>query len=207
MRLKLRVLGRDRRRQMGRENHAKEAPAATQGEGDEAALKAESASLQDRLLRALADAENTRRRTAQSAEAARQRTIADVMLEMLPILDNLQRAVAAARDRASEPSSMSVTGGGRATVAMVVTALQRFGVRKIETVGAAFDPSLHDAILEQDPSSERPGTIIGVMEDGYMIGDRLLRPARVIVAGRSSNRATPSNAAEPQTASVNGTAG
>ena len=142
---------------MGRENHAKEAPAATQGEGDEAALKAESASLQDRLLRALADAENTRRRTAQSAEAARQRTIADVMLEMLPILDNLQRAVAAASDRASEPSSMSVTEGVRATVAMLVTALQRFGVRKIETVGAAFDPSLHDAIMEQDLSSEPPG--------------------------------------------------
>jgi molecular chaperone GrpE len=190
---------------MGRENHAKEAPAATQGEGDEAALKAENASLQDRLLRALADAENTRRRTAQSAEAARQRTIADVMLEMLPILDNLQRAVAAASDRASEPSSMSVTEGVRATVAMLVTALQRFGVRKIETVGAAFDPSLHDAIMEQDLSSEPPGTIIGVIEDGYTIGDRLLRPARVIVAGRRSHTATNSDAEEPQTASANDT--
>ena len=78
---------------------------------------------------------------------------------------------------------------------MLLTALKRFGVRKIETVGAAFDPSLHDAILEQDPSSERPGTIIGVMEDGYMIEDRLLRPARVIVAGRNSDRATQSDAA------------
>src|ERR1700730_17751520 len=94
------------------------------------------------------------------------------MLEMLPILDNLQRAVAAASDRAFEPSSMSVTEGVRATVAMLVTALQRFGVRKRETVGAAFDPSLHDALMEQDPSSEPPGTIIGVIEDGYTIGDR-----------------------------------
>jgi molecular chaperone GrpE len=189
---------------MGRENHAKEAPAATQGERDEAALKAENASLQDRLLRALADAENTRRRAAQSAEAARQRTIADVILEMLPILDNLQRAIATASDRVSEPiASVSVTEGVRATVAMLVTALQRFGVRKIETVGAAFDPSLHDAILEQDPSSQPPGTIIGVIEDGYTIGDRLLRPARVIVAGRSSNRATPSDSAKPQTAAAN----
>jgi molecular chaperone GrpE len=59
----------------------------------------------------------------------------------------------------SEPiASVSVTEGVRATVAILVTALQRFGVRKIETVGAAFDPSLHDAILEQDPSSERPVT-------------------------------------------------
>jgi molecular chaperone GrpE len=191
---------------MGRENHAKEAPAVTQGERDEAALKAENASLQDRLLRALADAENTRRRAAQSAEAARQRTIADVILEMLPILDNLQRAIAAASDRASEPTgSMSVTEGVRATIAMLLTALKRFGVRKVESVGAAFDASLHDAILEQNSSSERPGTIIGVMEDGYMIEDRLLRPARVIVAGRSSH-ATNSDAAEPQTASANDTA-
>jgi molecular chaperone GrpE len=189
---------------MGRENHAKDALAATQGEGDEAALKAENASLQDRLLRALADAENTRRRAAQSAEAARQRTIADVVLEMLPILDNLQRAIAAASDRASEPTgSVSVTDGVRATEAMLLTALKRFGVRKVESVGAAFDPSLHDAILEQDPSSQPPGTIIGVIEDGYTIGDRLLRPARVIVAGRSSNRATPSDSAKPQTAAAN----
>jgi molecular chaperone GrpE len=192
---------------MGRENHAKEAPAATQGEGDEAALRAENASLQDRLFRALADAENARRRAAQSAEATRQRTIADVILEILPILDNLQRATAAASDRVSEPiASVSVTEGVRATEAMLLTALKRFGVRKLESVGAAFDPSLHDAILEQDSSSERPGKIIGVMEEGYMIEDRLLRPARVIVAGRASNRATPSDAAEPQTASGNGAA-
>ena len=190
----------------GAKTTRKRRPAATQGEGDEAALKAESASLQDRLLRALADAENARRRAAQSAEATRQRTIADVILEILPILDNLQRATAAASDRVSEPiASVSVTEGVRATEAMLLTALKRFGVRKIETVGAAFDPSLHDAILEQDPSSERPGTIIGVMEDGYMIEDRLLRPARVIVAGRRSHTATNSDAAEPQTASANDT--
>jgi molecular chaperone GrpE len=192
---------------MGRESHAKEAPAATQGDSDRATLKAENASLQDRLLRALADAENTRRRATQSAEAARQRTTADVMLEMLPILDNLQRAIAAASDRASEPTgSVSVIEGVRATEAMLVTALQRFGVRKVETVGTAFDPSLHDAIMEQDPSSEPPGTVIGVIEDGYMIEDRLLRPARVIVAGRNSDRATQSDAAKSQTASANDTA-
>jgi molecular chaperone GrpE len=192
---------------MGRENDANKASTASQGDSDRATLEAENASLQDRLLRALADAENTRRRAAQSAEAARQRTIADVILEMLPILDNLQRAIAAASDRVSVPiASVSVTEGVRATIAMLLTALKRFGVRKIETVGAAFDPSLHDAILEQDPSSERPGTIIGVIEDGYMIEDRPLRPARFIVAGRNSDRATQSDAAKAQTASANDTA-
>src|ERR1700730_1048468 len=119
---------------MGRENHAKDALAATQGEGDEAALRAENASLQDRLLRALADAENARRRAAQSAEATRQRTIADVILEILPILDNLQRATAAASDQPI--ASVSGTEGVRATEAMLLTALKRFGVRKLESVGA-----------------------------------------------------------------------
>src|ERR1700736_4484314 len=110
---------------MGRESHAKEAPAATQGDSDRATLKAENASLQDRLLRALADAENTRRRAAQSAEAARQRTIAHIMLEMLPIVHNLQRPIAAPSDRASEPTgSVSVIEGVRATEAMLATALQ-----------------------------------------------------------------------------------
>jgi molecular chaperone GrpE len=113
---------------MGRENQANKASTASQGDSDRATLEAENASLQDRLLRALADAENTRRRAAQSAEAARQRTIADVILEMLPILDNLQRAIATASDRVSEPiASVSVTEGVRATIAMLLTALKRFG--------------------------------------------------------------------------------
>src|ERR1700726_2504626 len=106
---------------MGRENQANKASTASQGDSDRATLEAENASLQDRLWRALADAENTRRRPAQSAEAARQRTIADVVLEMLPILDNLQRAIAAASDRASEPTGRgAVTDGVRATEAMLL---------------------------------------------------------------------------------------
>jgi molecular chaperone GrpE len=83
-------------------------------------------------LRALADAENSRRRAALSAETARRRTIADVMLEMLPILDNLQRASAAAGEQMVEPiGSASVTEGVRATIAMLATAIERFGVRKV----------------------------------------------------------------------------
>ena len=192
---------------MGPESQANQASTTTLGDGDQVALKVENASLHDRLLRALADAENTRRRAAQSAEAARQRAIADVMLEMLPILDNLQRAIAAASDRASEPTGgVSVIEGVRATEVMLVAALRRFGVRKVGSVGAVFDPSLHDAIMEQDPCAGPPGTIVGVLEEGYTIGDRLLRPARVIVAGRSADTATKSNSAEPQTASANDTA-
>jgi molecular chaperone GrpE len=76
----------------------------------------------------------------------------------------------------------------------------------VESLGAAFDPLLHDAIMKQDQSSEPPGTIVGVMEEGYTIGDQLLRPARVIVAGRSADTAAKSDSAEPQPASANDTA-
>jgi molecular chaperone GrpE len=186
---------------MGPESQANQASTTALGDGDQVALKAENASLHDRLLRALADAENTRRRAAQSAEAAR------VMLEILPILDNLQRAIAAANDRASEPTGgVSVIEGVRATEVMLVATLKRFGVRKVESVGAVFDPSLHDAIIEQDPGADPPGTIVGVMEEGYSIGDRLLRPARVIVAGRSLSAETKSDSSEPQPASPNAAA-
>jgi molecular chaperone GrpE len=192
---------------MSRESRANDASAATGDIVEEAALKAENASLHDRLLRALADAENTRRRAAQSAEASRQRTVADVILEMLPILDNLQRAIAAASDRGSDTTdSGSIAEGVRATEAMLVTALKRFGVLKVESLGAAFDPLLHDAIMKQDQSSEPPGTIVGVTEEGYTIGDQLLRPARVIVAGRSADTAAKSDSAKPQPASANDTA-
>src|ERR1700730_10914029 len=188
---------------MGHESQANDASAATHGDGDQAALEAENASLQDRLLR-LAVAENARRRGVQRADPARRRAIADVMVEMLPILDNLQRASAAAGEQMVEPiGSASVTEGVRATIAMRGTALERFGVRKVENLGAAFDPLLHDAIMEQDQSSEPTGTIVGVMVEGYTIGDQLLRPARVIVAGRSSNPGTKSNSAEPRPASTN----
>ena len=129
------------------------------------------------------------------------------MLEILPILDNLQRAIAAANDRASEPTGgVSVIEGVRATEVMLVATLKRFGVRKVESVGAVFDPSLHDAIIEQDPGADPPGTIVGVMEEGYSIGDLLLRPARVIVAGRSLSAETKSDSSEPQPASPNAAA-
>jgi molecular chaperone GrpE len=84
--------------------------------------------------------------TSALVEAARQRTIADVMLEILPIADNLQRAIAVVGDPASETTDgVSIIEGVRATDGMLVTALNRFGVRKVESLGATFDPLLHDA--------------------------------------------------------------
>ena len=77
--------------------------------------------------------------------------------------------------------------GVRAIARMLAQIFERFGIRKIEAVGARFDPSLHEAVMEVEDASVLGGTVVGVAEDGYTLNDRLLRPARVIVAKRRTD--------------------
>jgi molecular chaperone GrpE len=99
--------------------------------------------------------------------------------------------------------------GVRATEQMLMRALERFGIRKLAALGTPFDPTLHEAMMEVDDASSAPGTVASVMEDGYTIHDRLLRPVRVAVTKRSpsspsspsSDAATPR--AEPQSRASN----
>jgi molecular chaperone GrpE len=146
------------------------------------ALQAENASLRDRLLRALADAENVRRRAERAAAEARQYAIADFAREMLVVADNLQRAIMSAE--ADPDTDLSRLEGVRATERVLMATFERFGIRKIDAAGARFDPALHEAIMEVDDDMQPPGTVVEVLEDGYLIHDRLLRPARVVVAKR-----------------------
>ena len=153
---------------------------------DVARLLAENASLRDRLLRALADAENTRRRAERATADERQFAIAKFALEMLTVADDLQRTLDAAGERASPaPANQPLIEGVRATLSNLLQTLERFGVRRIEALGQRFDPYRHEAVMEADDPSKPPGAVVNVMQDGYMIGDRLLRPARVIVSRRS----------------------
>jgi molecular chaperone GrpE len=155
---------------------------------DAATLMAENASLRDRLLRALADAENTRRRAERAAVEAQQYTISDFARELLVVADNLQRTIAAADRHTPETvEDAALIEGVRATERILEHTLGRFGVRKIDALGARFDPTLHEAVMEVDDPSQPPGTVVRVVEDGYTIHDRLLRPARVFVARRGSN--------------------
>jgi molecular chaperone GrpE len=156
---------------------------------DAAALQAENEQLRDRMLRALADAENARRRAERSATEARQSAVADVVRELLPAADNLQRAIAAAEQH-GPTGDAALIEGVRATERMLMGVLERFGVRKIEALGARFDPHLHEAVMETDDHDHPPATVVGVVEDGYTIGDRLLRPARVIVAKQRADAPT-----------------
>jgi molecular chaperone GrpE len=152
---------------------------------DVATLVAENASLRDRLLRSLADAENTRRRAERTAEEARQYAISDFARDLLTVADNLQRTIAAAERHSPETvEDAALIEGVRATDRILQHTLERFGIRKIDALGRRFDPTLHEAVMEVDDYSQPPGTVVRVVEDGYTIHDRLLRPARVFIARR-----------------------
>jgi molecular chaperone GrpE len=152
---------------------------------DVATLVAENASLRDRLLRALSDAENTRRRAERTAEEARQYAISDFARDLLTVADNLQRTIAAAERHSPETvEDAALIEGVRATDRILQHTLERFGIRKIDALGRRFDPTLHEAVMEVDDYSQPPGTVVRVVEDGYTIHDRLLRPARVFIARR-----------------------
>lgn len=157
---------------------------------DVAALQAENASLQDRLLRALADAENVRRRADRAAEDARNFAVRDLSRELLTVVDNLRRAIAAAEDPAVDSAGTTpLVEGIKAIERSLITMLERFGVREIKAHGTSFDPLRHEAIMEVNDPGRAPGSVVDVMEDGYTIHDRLLRPAKVSV--------TPSRPAAP----------
>lgn len=149
---------------------------------DVASLQAENASLQDRLLRALADSENIRRRADRAAQDARNFAVTDLSRELLTVVDNLRRAIEAAEGQSGDAAGMSaLVEGIRAIEGSLMTSLHRVGVRRIEARDTPFDPSRHEAMMEVDDPARAPGSVVDVMEEGYTIHDRLLRPARVSV--------------------------
>ena len=165
---------------------------------DIAVLQAENASLQDRLLRALADAENVRRRADRAAQDARNFAVADLSRELLTVVDNLRRAIAAAEDPAVDSAgSAPLLQGIKAIERSLMTMLERFGVREIEARGTPFDPLRHEAIMEVDDPGRAPGSVVDVMEEGYTIHDRLLRPAKVSVT-RSRQASAVDELAQPE---------
>jgi molecular chaperone GrpE len=148
---------------------------------DVGTLLKENASLRDRLLRALADAENTRRQASRTAGDARRFAIADFARELLVVVDNLQRTIDAADGQAPlRRKNATLIEGVRSTLRFLLGTLERFGVRPIAALGERFDPNLHEAVMEVDDPA--PGTVAQVVEQGYTIHGRLLRPARVVVS-------------------------
>jgi molecular chaperone GrpE len=158
---------------------------APDGPADEAPqLAAEAASLKDQLLRALAETENLRRRSRRELEDAVKYAAAPVIKDLLAVADNLRRALDSVPDGAAEEHEQLKTliAGIELTEKELNAVFERHGIVKIEPLGERLDPHFHEAMYEiPDPASPN-GTVLRVIQAGYRLRDRLLRPAQVGVA-------------------------
>ena len=142
-----------------------------------AALQAERDEAIDRWKRTAADFDNFRKRATREREEFVTLANERLVKELLPILDDLERALVAA----TEHQEAALEDGVRLVHRALAGLLERNGLREIETAGA-FDPHVHEALLSQ-PSDAEEGSVIDVVQKGYRLGDRVVRPARVVVAG------------------------
>jgi molecular chaperone GrpE len=148
-------------------------------------LRAEVEAQKDRALRAMAEVENVRKRLERERDDARTYSVTRFARDMLTVADNLTRALAAFSPDArakSDDAVKAVLDGVDATARELAAALARHGVKPIQAAGQKFDPNLHQAIAEVPTRDAQPGTVVNVVQPGYLIGDRLLRPAMVTVA-------------------------
>lgn len=139
---------------------------------------AKSESQRDDMLRTLADYENSRKRAARDLEIERKFAHGKLAADLLPALDNLDRALAAAKQVGEQGPLVQ---GVMATQAQVLDILKRYGITLMETQGKPFDPNLHQAV-QMMPSKDPPNTIAQVLQQGFLIHDRVLRPASVVVS-------------------------
>ncbi|MCW2314601.1 molecular chaperone GrpE [Rhodoblastus acidophilus] len=148
------------------------------------ALIAENASLKDKALRTLAEMENLRRRTEKEVADAKIYGVTSFARDMLTFADNLRRSLdnVPADARESDPALKTFIEGIELTERDFLSRLQRHGVRKLEPKGQKFDPNFHEALFEIPDESVPTGTVAQVVEDGFAIGERVLRPAKVGVA-------------------------
>ena len=150
----------------------------------QASVQAEIATLKDQVLRAHAEMENVRKRAERERDEGARYSIAAFARDMVAIADNLRRAIDAVDPAAREndPALRALFDGVELTERTLEAALERHGVKRLDPKGRKFDPNLHQAMFEVPNSGEADGTVVQVIEQGYMIGERLLRPALVGVA-------------------------
>lgn len=167
-------------------NGASDAPEAAQPESDSGDQQKR---LKDQLLRTAADFENFRKRAKRDAEDAERRGMESVLREILPVVDNLERATLAAEDATSLEA---VSTGVKMVLKQFQDVAGRISLERVESVGARFDPALHDAVQQQETDEHPPGSIIQEVVPGYRLKDKLLRPALVVVARPARKEESPS---------------
>jgi molecular chaperone GrpE len=163
-----------------------------------ARLAKEAADLKDRLLRTLAEMENLRRRTEREVADARAYGVTNFARDILAVADNMERALKALDDEIREKADAGVKAlldGVELTERELIKAMEKHGVKKIEPQGQKFDPNLHQAMFEIPDETVPAGTVVQVMQPGYTIGERVLRPALVGVSRGGPKAPTAAEAA------------
>jgi molecular chaperone GrpE len=137
----------------------------------------------EQVLRAAAELDNIRKRAARDVEQAHRYALEKFVQEVLPAVDGLEMAVATS----SKADAASLASGQEATLKLLLKALERFAVITLDPKGEPFDPARHEAMAMQDSSTAEPDSVLQVVQRGYELNGRLLRPARVIVARAPEN--------------------
>jgi molecular chaperone GrpE len=166
------------------------APAAS---GDTSALQTELAEMKEQALRAMAEVENIRRRSQRDREDASKYAVASFARDLLDVADTFRRALDAVPEdvRDSDPRVAGLVEGIEATERKMLDTFARNGIRKIEPLEEPFDPNFHEVMFETPIAGKTAGTVIQVLEPGYVLHDRLLRPARVGVSKESDEPHVP----------------
>lgn len=145
----------------------------------EAASKAEIARLKDQLLRTLADFDNFRKRSRREISDAERVAREELLRELLPVFDNLERA---SQHAVGSTDFQSLADGIQIVMRQFLDTLARLGVERVATVGLPFDPAVHEAVQQVESADLPPGSVAQELLAGYHVGDRLIRPAMVVVA-------------------------
>jgi molecular chaperone GrpE len=138
----------------------------------------------EQYLRAVADLDNVRKRAQRDVESAHRYGLEKIAQELLPVRDSLELGV----QNAARSDAASLKSGQEATLALLAKALEKFGVRVIDPQGEPFDPERHEAMMTQESATAEPNSVLQVIQPGYELNGRLLRPARVIVAREPASR-------------------
>ena len=156
-------------------------------------LEEQAAQLKDQLLRALAETENVRRRANNEREDTSKYAVTKFARDMLSVTDNLRRALDAVPADAREKDAFlqNLFTGIDATERQLLSSFEKAGIRKLEAMGAAFDPNFHHVVMEVENTGKPAGTIVQVLQDGYVIHDRLLREAMVAIAKGDASKLAP----------------
>ena len=133
----------------------------------------------DAVLRTRADMENLRKRQTRELENAHKYALDKIAMELLPVRDTLEMGVAAAN---TEADMSKIVEGTELTLKMLTQAIEKFNIVEVDPVGDKFDPDLHQAISMQEGTDKPANTVLTVMQKGYLLNDRLLRPAMVVIA-------------------------